>query len=111
MRSLDPSSSVTVPPPDQTPAMPAKGPDWAWPVELTSKAPAHIAAVRIADRRTFRIAVLQLLPGGFPASAAGDSARSAIPFARSGAAAELAVGRGAAERHPHRATAADRPGD
>src|ERR1043165_9937743 len=58
MRSVDPSSSVTVPLPDQTPAMPAKGPDWAWPVELTSRAPAHITAVRIADRRTFRIAVL-----------------------------------------------------
>jgi hypothetical protein len=29
MRSVDPSSSVTVPPPDQLPAMPVNGPDWA----------------------------------------------------------------------------------
>src|SRR5437588_9472642 len=49
----------------------------------------------------------QLLTGGFPASAAGNSARGTVPFARAGAGAELAVGEGAAERHAHRAAAAD----
>src|SRR4051812_9635176 len=55
MRSLDPSSRVMVPPPAQTPAIPAKGPDWAWAAGLNSAGPAHITAVRIADRRAFRI--------------------------------------------------------
>src|SRR5437868_12277389 len=103
MRSLDPSSRVMVPPPAQTPAMPAKGPDWAWLAELNRTGPAHATAVRSADRRPLRILVSQLLTGGFPASAAGDSARSSIPPAGSGAPAELAVGRGAAEGYPHRA--------
>src|SRR3954454_11973137 len=97
MRSLDPSSSVTVPPPDQTPAMPANGPDWAWLAGLNNSGPAHMTAVRIADRRSARMIVSQLLAGGFPASAAGDSARSSIPPAGPGAGAELTIGRGAAE--------------
>src|SRR4051794_35658941 len=59
MRSLDPSSSVTVPPPDQTPAIPAKGPaDCAWLAGLKNTGPAHATTVRMADRRAERIIVL-----------------------------------------------------
>src|SRR4051812_41577082 len=110
MRSLDPSSSVMVPLPDHTPAIPAKGPDWAWLAEQNSTGPAHAAAARIADRRAARIMMLPLLAGGFPASAAGDSARCSIPFARPGAAAELAIGKGAADRNPDEPAACHGPG-
>src|SRR3954471_15416283 len=58
MRSLDPSSSVMVPPPDHTPAMPAKGPDWAWLAEQNSTGPAHAATARIADPRTESLMML-----------------------------------------------------
>src|SRR3954469_6172095 len=57
MRSVDPSSSVTVPPPDQTPAMPAKGPDWAWLAGVHDRDPAHKTSVRIARRRAVRSVV------------------------------------------------------
>ena len=51
-RSREPSSSVMVPPPDQLPAMPANGPDCAWPRSgrcRTKKEPAANQAARIRD--------------------------------------------------------------
>src|SRR3954447_22997859 len=55
MRSVDPSSSVMVPAPDQTPAIPAKTPDCALLAGLKSTSPAPATAVRSADRRANRI--------------------------------------------------------
>jgi hypothetical protein len=47
MRSFDPSSRVTVPPPDQLPAMPAKAPDCACPpVDADRQAANKMAAAK-----------------------------------------------------------------
>jgi hypothetical protein len=51
MRSLEPSSSVTVPPPDHTPAMPANGPACAWLVEGNARTTTSAAAAPISRRR------------------------------------------------------------
>src|SRR3954453_1810486 len=58
MRSGDPSSRVMVPPPDQKPAIPAKGPAGAWLAGRKSKSPAPAPTARIADRRANRIIAL-----------------------------------------------------
>jgi hypothetical protein len=64
MRSFDPSSRVTVPPPAQLPAIPANGPDCAWPAEVendaTQKTAAAISSRRIIKRAS--TARLELLP-------------------------------------------------
>src|SRR5579863_4029616 len=51
MRSVEPSSSVTVPPPLQTPCMPAKAPpDCAWPALLQVEAASTVANANTARR-------------------------------------------------------------
>src|SRR2546429_8943126 len=67
MRSFEPSSSVTVPPPDQLPAMPANGPDWAWPVEAAREVTKKATAANVSRRvvaKNFDVGLV-LLAGGF----------------------------------------------
>ena len=50
MRSLEPSSSVTVPPPDQVPAMPAKALDWAWLGDAAKPVKKNATAANVSRR-------------------------------------------------------------
>jgi hypothetical protein len=73
MRSVDPSSSVTEPPPDQLPASPANGPDSAWPAALANAVTKNATAANAGRRALAKIPdeLLILLTGRFPSAAAG----------------------------------------
>src|SRR4051812_47812707 len=93
MRSVDPSSRVTVPAPAQTPAMPANGPDWARPTEPDTVPKNNVSAAAMSSLTAAGIWVLEpvLLTRSFPAAAAWYACRRTIPFSGSGIAAELAI--------------------
>ena len=75
MRSLEPSSSVTVPPPAQVPAMPAKALDWAWPLDAAKPVIKKATAANVSRRawaNSFEVGLV-LLTGRFPSTAAWDT--------------------------------------
>src|SRR3954447_26839333 len=115
MRSVEPSSSVTVPSPDQTPPMPANGPDCAWLAHPDTAQTNSVRTAKIARLATTpRVFVAwwrALLPRRFPAAAAWDACRCAIPLPRSGVAAELAIGVCTTDRNLDYAFAANATGD
>src|ERR1700721_3922987 len=91
MRSVEPSSSVTDPPPPQTPGMPAKGPpDCAWLALLHVEAASTVANANTARR-------VRLLRDFL-----------SIPLPPSGTATELAVRICTIDRYQHKSLATDR---
>src|SRR3954470_7142657 len=110
IRSVEPSSSVTVPPPLQLPASGANGPDWALLSVFATDA-ANKTAAAISSRR-FRTPVPNcLLARCFPPPAARYACRCSIPLPRSGVAAELTVGICTIDRNFHKSPAADGAGN
>jgi hypothetical protein len=75
MRSLEPSSSITVPGPDQVPAMPANALDWAWLVEAAKAVKKNATAAYVSRRALAQNSEvwLALLTGRFPSTAARDT--------------------------------------
>src|SRR5882757_5330147 len=128
MRSDDPSSSVMLPPPDHTPAIPANGPDCAWLAEKGTKAANSNATAMISERTAPRLVEARLvearlvearlvegravlLTRSFPPAAAWNPARRPIPLPRSAVAAELAVCMSAGDGNAHIAFPSDTAGD
>src|ERR1700722_5344036 len=92
MRSVEPSSSVTVPPPPQTPAMPANAPpDWAWLAPPAAETATTVAIAKIARR-------VKVVPRELSCFI------SLPPF---GNVTNLAVRICTIERHQHKSRAAD----
>src|SRR5262245_14817767 len=110
IRSVDPSSRKTVPPPLQVPAKDANGPDCALVSELASDAANKMAAATSSRRFKTRASV-GLLARCFPAPAARYACRCSIPLPRSGVAVELTVGICTIDRNPHKTLAADGAGN
>src|SRR3954469_9210575 len=109
MRSLAPPSSEMLPLPDHTPAIPANGADWATAAIDGTAIAAATTAARTRKRGESKTAVIGVFPGcglstrSFPAPAAGNAARGAVPFAGAGIAVELAIRESGADRdanHP-----------
>src|SRR5947209_11907956 len=113
MRSVDPSSSVTVPPPDHTPAIPTNGPDCAWLAEPDAKMATTAAPARISRRAAPAgfAGPVALLTRSFPPAAAWNSAGRSIPLPRSAVAAELAVRMRAGDGNAHISFPSDTAGD
>src|SRR5439155_18677210 len=110
IRSVEPSSRMTVPPPLQVPAIGAKGPDWALLSELATAVTNKTAAAVISRR--FRTPVPNcLLARCFPPPAARYACRCSIPLPRSGVAAELTVGICTVDRNFHKTLTADGAGN
>src|SRR5882757_1723910 len=113
MRSVEPSSRVTVPPPDHTPAIPENGPDCAWLAERGTKAANSNATAMISERTASRVVEARLvearlvearlvearlvertavlLTRRFPSAAAWNPAGRPIPLPRSAVTAQLAI--------------------
>src|SRR5438128_3674495 len=110
IRSVDPSSRTTVPPPLHVPAMGANGPDWALLSELAID-PTNRTAAAISSRRLRTLVPNCLLARCFPSPAARYACRCSIPLPRSGVAAELTVGICTIDRNFHKSPAADGAGN
>src|SRR4051794_19718037 len=110
IRSVEPSSSVTVPAPLQLPASGANGPDWARLSELTKPA-ANTTAAAISSRLPVTLVSICLLARCFPSPAARYACRCSIPLPRSGVAAELSVGICTIDRNFHKSPATDGAGN
>src|SRR3954453_17027497 len=110
IRSLEPSSSITVPVPLQLPASGANGPDWALLSELANPA-ANKTAAAISSSRPGTLVPNCLLARCFPPPAARYACRCSIPLPRSGVAAELTVGICTIDRNFHKSPAADGAGN
>src|ERR1700730_3090523 len=118
MRSDEPSSKVTLPPPDHTPAMPANGPDCAWLAEKGAKAASSNAAATISERTAPKPVEVRFVEGravlltrSFPPAATRNPARRPIPLPRSAVATELAVCMSAGDGNAHVAFPSDTAGN
>src|SRR3954454_21972208 len=86
IRSVEPSSRVTVPEPLQLPASAVNGPDWALLSEVAIPA-AEIMGAAISSRWPRLVVTVLLLARCFPPPAARYACRCSIPLPRSGVAA------------------------
>src|SRR5258708_4522936 len=103
---------MTVPAPDQLPAMPANGPDCAWLAELNTEAANKVVAAKISRRAIATGAAVwtALLPRRFPPTAARYACRCSIPLPPSGIATELAVRICTIDGYPHKPFPSDAAG-